>query len=138
MDAAEPFLFSKEIVMRWGDMDALGHLNNTYYFRYMEQARVEWLDEIAMSIVPGGVGPVIASSRCDFRKELVYPATVRLNTHVRRVGGKSLTLAHLFTTSEHPDTLFAEGEVTLVWVDYRSGQSVPLPDAIRQRVTFSA
>ena len=29
--------------IRWGDMDAFGHVNNTVYFRYMEQARLEWL-----------------------------------------------------------------------------------------------
>lgn len=29
--------------IRWGDMDAMGHVNNTVYFQYLEQARIEWL-----------------------------------------------------------------------------------------------
>jgi len=32
------------LAVRWGDMDAMGHVNNTVYFRYMEQTRIEWLE----------------------------------------------------------------------------------------------
>jgi acyl-CoA thioester hydrolase len=38
--------------MRWGDMDAVGHLNNTYYFRYLEQIRLNWLEAMGHSINP--------------------------------------------------------------------------------------
>ena len=34
---------TSRLPIRWGDMDALGHVNNTVYFRYMEQARIEWV-----------------------------------------------------------------------------------------------
>ena len=45
-------LHTTTIKMRWGDMDALGHLNNTYYFRYMETARLEWLESINAPLEP--------------------------------------------------------------------------------------
>lgn len=43
-----------ELPIQWGDMDALGHVNNTVYFRYMEQARVSWIQAISGSV--GGEG----------------------------------------------------------------------------------
>lgn len=135
MEHSNYHLFRHEIAMRWGDMDALGHLNNTYYFRYMEQARVSWLDDIGCPIEPNGIGPVLASTRCDYRKQLVYPATICLDVYTGRVGSKSLTLYHRFSSLEAPDTLFAEGEVVLVWVNYATGETVPLPEIIRQTVT---
>ena len=49
--------------VRWGDMDMLGHVNDTVYFRYMEQARIEWVHALAQG--PGyddGQGLVIASA----------------------------------------------------------------------------
>ncbi len=120
------------IPMRWGDMDALGHLNNTYYFRYMEQARVEWLDALAEPIAPGGIGPVIAHIACDFKRELVYPATIRLCTYVTQIGRSSMKLDHEFRLATDEQTVYATGHAVLVWVDYSQGGSVPVPDGIRR------
>ena len=51
------------IPIRWGDMDAQGHVNNTVYFRYMEQARIEWLLRVAEQIGAGsGPGSVIVNA----------------------------------------------------------------------------
>ena len=38
-----------DIAVRWGDLDAMNHVNNTVYFRYIEEARVhaENLDRAA-------------------------------------------------------------------------------------------
>ena len=35
--------------IRWGDMDAFGHVNNTVYFRYMEQVRISWFEQIGLA-----------------------------------------------------------------------------------------
>jgi acyl-CoA thioester hydrolase len=64
--------------MRWADMDALGHVNNTVYFRYMEQARIEWLYALAHKVgfYDRGQGPVIVNASCNFPVPLVYPGDV--------------------------------------------------------------
>lgn len=85
------------IDMRWSDMDALGHLNNVNYFRYLEQVRVEWLDSLGLSINPDGIGPVLADTRCSFRREFTYPARIGITLELVRLGEKSLTLRHHFT-----------------------------------------
>jgi hypothetical protein len=43
LPAAKKFVHAMTIPIRWGDMDAMGHVNNTVYFRYLESARIEWL-----------------------------------------------------------------------------------------------
>ena len=63
--------------LRWGDMDMLGHVNNTVYFRYMEQARIEWIYALAGGQgYDDGHGPVIVNASCNFIVPLVYPADV--------------------------------------------------------------
>ena len=61
------------IPIRWGDMDAMGHVNNTVYFRYMEQARIEWLESIIQQCRDAGVAcfvkqlgsnPIWAGAKC--------------------------------------------------------------------------
>jgi len=36
----------ESIPVRWGDMDAMGHVNNTVYFRFMEQTRISWFERL--------------------------------------------------------------------------------------------
>jgi acyl-CoA thioester hydrolase len=58
------------IPMRWGDMDAMGHVNNTTYFRYLETVRIEWMRSIGCQPDPQGEGPVIVNAFCNFYKQL--------------------------------------------------------------------
>lgn len=134
MEKTLPLLDRRTIPMRWGDMDAVGHLNNTYYFRYMEQIRVEWLDSIGHPIDPAGIGPVLGSTSCTFKREFSYPATVVVTTEVEKVGRSSLKLRHHFRIEGDAETVYAVGEATLVWVDYQAGKTVSIPEAIRERL----
>ncbi|WP_024302157.1 thioesterase family protein [Pseudogulbenkiania sp. MAI-1] len=135
MENRLPVIDRKTITMRWGDMDAVGHLNNTYYFRYLEQIRIEWLDELGHGIDPDGVGPVLASTGCVYRKELVYPATVVITIELEKLGNSSLKLHHRFFREGDEETVYAEADATLVWVDYRSGQTVRIPEPIRAAIS---
>lgn len=128
---AWPVIDRRRIVMRWGDMDALGHLNNTYYFRYLEQIRIDWLESFGAGIRPGGVGPVIASTGCTFLKELRYPGELDITIEVERLGRSSLLLRHRFFRAGDDTEVYASAEVALVWVDYALGRAVELPAAVR-------
>ena len=66
MEHKKKLIHVTKMPIRWGDMDAYGHVNNTVYFRYMEQARVEWLEDMKIEVRPGGLGPVIISASCTF------------------------------------------------------------------------
>ncbi len=69
--------------IRWGDMDALGHVNNTVYFRFMEQARIEWLYALrGEGSHASGSGPVIVNASCTFLVPLVYPGDVEVRMYL--------------------------------------------------------
>ena len=70
------------IPIRWGDMDMMGHVNNTVYFRYMETVRIEWLHGIGAEPNPAGQGPVIVNAFCNFIRQLEYPGEVRARHYV--------------------------------------------------------
>jgi acyl-CoA thioester hydrolase len=117
--------------IRWGDMDAMGHVNNTVYFRYFEQARIEWFSEIGCQPDPNGEGPVIVNARCTFIRQVTYPGALEVRTYVGLAGRSSFETFVEIRRLDAPDILVAEGGAKVVWVDFPKGKSAPLPDRIR-------
>jgi acyl-CoA thioester hydrolase len=119
----------EHVPMRWGDMDALGHVNNTVYFRYMEQARIRWFEQLG-GLYQGDPprGAVIVNAACTFRRPLVYPGTVEVRMYLRHPGRTSVD-SHYELLKD--GALHAEGSAKMVWIDLRSGKSVPLPQSVR-------
>jgi len=122
---------SVRMPLRWGDMDAMGHVNNTVYFRYLEQARIEWFEALGCPPAFSGIGPVIISAHCTFLKQLRYPGDIIVNTLVGDFGRSSFHTRHEIRRVDQPDVLMAEGGSKVVWVDQRIEKSVPLPDEMR-------
>jgi acyl-CoA thioester hydrolase len=122
------------IPIRWGDMDAMGHVNNTVYFRYMEIARVDWLDSLKAAPNPQGEGPVIVNAFCNFYKQLEYPGEVLTRHYVSNAGRSSFDTWITMARADDPQTLYAAGGATTVWMDFPSQRSAPLPDWLRRIV----
>ncbi len=117
--------------LRWGEMDALRHLNNVAYFRYFEEARIKWFNAIGVDYGDAGEGPILGKIETRFVKPALYPADVRIELHVGRVGNASFVLRHDMRLDSDPSVLFADGEAVMVWIDIASGKSRPLPAPIR-------
>ena len=116
----------------WGEMDALGHVNNTVYFRYMEQARVSWITAINGGLSDGDDGPVIANTFCNFYRPLVFPGAMNIKLYVANPGRTSIDTFVTIERADDPGTVYAAGGATLVWVSLKDGRPAPLPDAIRK------
>ena len=117
--------------IRWGDMDAMGHVNNTIYFRYMEVVRLEWLFKIGASLQPHGFSPVIVNAFCNFIRQIAYPGDILAKHYVANPGRSSFDT---FITLEHSDTpgvICAEGGATTVWTDFKAQKSAPMPPWLR-------
>lgn len=125
------FIHQMRISVRWGDMDALGHLNNTVYFRLMEQARIDWMEKLELPIIDKGQGVIIVSANCHFKLPIVYPATVQIDIFANPPGRSSIHQEYELRDAENPDKLYAVGSSTLVWIDHHMGKSIPLPEKIR-------
>jgi acyl-CoA thioester hydrolase len=124
-------LLTTRIPVRWGDMDAYGHLNNTLYFRFFEQARVEWIEQLGFPVrSEAESGPVIINADCTFRIPVNYPATVEVRVFAGQPGRSSvMTWYELYV--EGDERLYADGSAKVVWMNVASGKSVPLPDTVR-------
>ncbi|MDP3539641.1 MAG: thioesterase family protein [Azonexus sp.] len=128
MEHKKKLIHVTRMPIRWGDMDAYGHVNNTVYFRYMEQARVEWIEDMGVQVRPGGTGPVIINASCTFKKPMNYPGTVEVRTFVGHPGRSSVqTHVEMLIDGE----LYADGAAKVVWMDTQTGKSVEIPDQVR-------
>ena len=130
----EVLVYELPIAIRWGDMDAMGHVNNTVYFRYMEQCRISWFESIGVAPDPAGEGPVLVSASCEFRRELAYPGTVLVRQWVGTFGTSSVQTRLSMARSDDPATVCAEGAARIVWVDFPRRKSAPLPADVRERM----
>src|SRR5690348_14424540 len=115
----EPLLAGFPVAVRlavaWGDMDAYRHVNNVVYFRYFENARLEYFRRLGWFELERetGVGPILAATQARFRKPLTYPDTVLIGARVVSVGADRFTLEHL-VVSERLGAVAAEGQGVVV------------------------
>ncbi|HEY1206875.1 MAG: thioesterase family protein [Bryobacteraceae bacterium] len=118
------------IPVQWGDQDAYGHVNNTVYLRWCESVRIEYLRRIGLwAIGDDGIGPILASISCDYRRPLTYPDTVYVGVRVEKIGNSSFRMDHV-VVSEAQKLVAAEVRSTIVVVDYRRNKSVPVPEPV--------
>ncbi|MFK7995160.1 MAG: acyl-CoA thioesterase [Granulosicoccus sp.] len=127
------FLHQVQFPVRWGDMDALGHINNIVYFQYFEIVRLQWYEQAGfLPLGSSTEGTVIVDNHALYLKPVVYPAfiTVRMGGHSP---GRSSFISTYTLTIE--DELYTSGSAKVVWIDTTTGKSVPLPDAVRASLT---
>jgi acyl-CoA thioester hydrolase len=121
------------IPLLWGDQDAFGHINNVRYLRWCETARVEYLIRVGVWIPlpPRGVGPILASIKCDYKRPLNYPGTIHVGARIMRIGNSSMQMEHCIV-SEELGVVAATADSTLVLLDYSSNKTVPVPAETRR------
>ncbi len=125
-------LHRSRMAIRWGDMDTMGHVNNTVYFRYLEQARIETFEAFGFPPSPDGIGPVIINAHCTFLRQLRYPGEIEVCTWAGVLGRSSFEMLHQIRRIDAPEVLYAEGGAKVVWVDQRVEKSMPLPQQVRE------
>lgn len=133
--SSKQLVHTMRMPIRWGDMDAMGHVNNTNYFRYIESARIAWLEQVGGLPDSRDEGPVIVNASMNFLKQLTYPGDIEVRTFVAPPGRSSVEVSHeirLIGADGAPGDLHADGVAKVVWVDFKLGKSAPLPDALRK------
>lgn len=123
------------IPVRWGDMDAMNHVNNTAYFRYMETVRIDWICRSGASMDPQGQGIVLINAFCNFYRQLEYPGNILAKLYASDPGSSSFETWVTIEREDSPGLLNAAGGATTVWVDYQAQRSRPLPDWLRALVS---
>lgn len=125
-----PLFYSCELPVRWGDMDAYGHVNNTLYFRYFEEARFQLMKDKNIP-AHGDSHPVVVTIGCTFLRPIFHPDHLRVDIYLADPGRSSFMIYYKIITASHPDSPSAEGYSKVVWVSSDTGKSVALPDNVR-------
>ena len=112
-------------LIRYGDTDRQGHVNNAVFATFFETGRVSFLFD--PSILPEGTMLVIARLAIDFRAELTWPGQVEIGTRVEGISNRSFTLSQALF---HNGRCAATSESTIVLVDERTRRSTPLSDEL--------
>ena len=128
--------------LHWGEMDAMGHVNNTRYFTWFESARIALFRRVGIAQGAGdGVGPILAHTACDFLVPVTWPATLEVGTRIVKLGRTSFTMEYAVwrlagegDAPESEPTLVATGSGVVVLIDYRRGGSVPIGDDLRREL----
>ena len=122
------------IPVRWGDMDAMGHLNNTTYFRYFETARIDWFNALRPLKQSDEEGILIINAFCTFHRQIEYPGNVRLKLYASDPGRSSFETWVTMEREELPGVVHASGGATTVWSNFKAQKSAPLPVWLREIV----
>jgi len=129
----DAFRFKTRIPLRWGDQDAMGHVNNARFLTYFEEARIGFFEEVGASVGSGalaGQAPILAKIECTFAQQLRWPGTIEVGVRVARIGTKSFVVSHAVAQAGR-DSLVAHGDAVIVWFDYDAQTTVPVPDVLR-------
>jgi len=124
-----------EQAVAWGEMDAYRHVNNVVYFRYLENARLEYFRRLDWPEFERetGVAPILAATSARFRKPLTYPDTIRIGARAHSIGVDRFTLDHIIV-SEKRGGVATEGQGVIVTYHHGDGKKVALPEELRRRI----
>jgi acyl-CoA thioester hydrolase len=125
-----PFWFPIEV--RWGDMDAMGHVNNSIYFRYCESARISLLRRLNIAGRAEGsqFGPTLVTTSCDFKREVKYPAALEIGVRVEHISRRSFAMEYAMFFAGTED-LAAVAHSVNAWINYAEMRAVELPEELR-------
>jgi len=130
------FPVTLELPVQWGEMDALKHVNNARFFTWFESARIAYFDRLRIpgagaTVGLGEIGPILASTSCDFLRPVAYPGVVRVGARVSEIGNSSLRMEYAVERTDAPEDLCARGSSVVVLVRYVTLEKVRVPDEMR-------
>lgn len=117
--------------VRWRDLDAFNHVNNSKFLSYLEEARLRWMIGLPGEWIDDNVAPVVAAAHVNYRRPIAWPGEVVVELFVERLGTTSLTIGHRILDRDDASVLYADGNVVMVWIDKQRGQPAALPEVVR-------
>ena len=117
--------FRFEMPVRWGDLDAQNHVNNTVYFRYMEEARVHCTRACGIGWPNAKREIVLAHVSCDFLRPVLWPAVILVDMRLHRVGRSSVEFEVEMSVKGADDGPCARARTIIVGTDPATNRSLP-------------
>ncbi len=128
----EDYPYWTDEIIRFADLDRVGHVNNAAFVTYSESGRVAFLEDLMPGSTGGhGTGWVIAKLTVNYLAAAYYPGHVRIGGVVSRIGNSSIVLNQgLFCNGK----CFSTIENVLVWADTKNERSLALPQEVKEKL----
>jgi acyl-CoA thioester hydrolase len=129
------FHFYHLIEVRYGDLDPQGHVNNSRYLTYMEQARVAYIRHLGLwdGQSFADIGIILADAQVTFLQPIRFGQQVRVGVRVAHLGKKSLKMEYRLDDAGDGQEL-AAGSTVLVAYDYKNRCTILIPGAWRKAI----
>lgn len=128
------FSVKLELRIDWSEIDLFGHVNNLAILKYVQAARVNYLERINLMQMQAELkkGPILASTNCQFRQPLFYPGQVTVSSKVDSIKNTSFRILHqLFNEKKE---LAAEAHDIIVFYDFMKNTKLAITPDIRRRI----
>jgi acyl-CoA thioester hydrolase len=129
--------FPLELKLRidWSELDLFGHVNNVMFMKYVQAARVNYWENsgIYSELKKNKIGPMLASTACQFKKQLMYPGNVTIRSGMEFIKNTSFSIHHKLY-DDHGD-LVAEAQDVIVMFDFNKNEKTPVPKIMREAAT---
>ncbi|RGD88322.1 MULTISPECIES: acyl-CoA thioesterase [unclassified Acinetobacter] len=124
-----PLIYTQQVA--WGDMDAFGHVNNVMYYRYVESARLAYIERTG--ILSSDILTVVASNQCKYLKPVFYPDQLSIGARIEELRNSAFRM-HYLLWSEQQQSIVAEAEAVIVCVDKVNMQKTLIPELTRHKL----
>jgi acyl-CoA thioester hydrolase len=128
-------LFITKVIVRFRDIDALGHVNNAVFFTYFEEGRKKFFQELFQISEPFGFGFILASISCDFLNSIKLSSQIMLQMWIKEIGKKSFHLGYKLVDWVDQSIIYATAQSVQVCFDKNMNKSVPVSEEFRKRVS---
>jgi acyl-CoA thioester hydrolase len=122
--------------VRFGDLDAMQHMNNVEFLRFFETARIDYIRGLAPEHAPTErqqFGFIFAECHINYRAPALYDEEIRTYVWPSELRRSSVRV-QFEMRSDSDERLLADGYGVLVGYDYAAGSARPVPEALRERL----
>jgi acyl-CoA thioester hydrolase len=128
------FSIKLELRIDWSEIDLFGHVNNLAILKYVQAARVNYLETVGLMQLQSETktGPILASTSCQFRKPLFYPGQVTVYSKVDYIKNTSFRIQHGIYNDKNE--ISAEAQDIIVFFDFIKNTKLTIPNEIREKI----
>lgn len=132
---SQQYKSSVQVTVAWGDMDAAQHVNNIMYLRYLETARIQYLEDIGFGFGQGNVGIILAEVKVKYRIPVTFPDILWIGTKtlIETIDENSLWTEQVIFSHSH-QKIATISKAKLVCYDYTQLKKIAWPDDLKRQI----
>ena len=125
-------MLNHTIVPRFSDTDALGHISNTAFPIWFEEARTPLFKIYHPTLEVKSWPLIIARIELDLLAQTYWGENIEIKTHISKLGNSSCEVTH---EAWQNNKMVTKGLAVMIYFDYEAEKSMPIPDDIRSKLT---